>query len=136
MTSDDIQKAPEDWNYNDSALILACWLKEIAYQLAVMNERNASADQQAVDAMLKKVGLGSKVGAGSETEVRGGRGGGPYVEEILAHQRRQRQLEGQLEAANQHVKILQEQLDERTTPPNPQTSSIQRTSVPDDSSEI
>jgi len=66
MTSDEIKKSeglnPEYW---------WIWLQECAYQLAVMNERNASGDQEAVDEMLKKVGLGSQVGAGSDTEVRG-----------------------------------------------------------------
>jgi hypothetical protein len=75
MTSDEIQRTIDRGKKlgadgdEEAAKRLPLW--EIAYQLAVMNERNASGDQQAVDAMLKKVGLGSPVGADSDKAVRG-----------------------------------------------------------------
>ena len=65
MTSDEIKNE----NKLDSQYFWI-WLKECAYQLAVMNERNASGDQRAVDEMLKKVGLGSTVPPGSDSALR------------------------------------------------------------------
>jgi hypothetical protein len=86
MTSDEIQShravysadqdPPCNGDTTDLAYSQICWLKEIAYQLAVMNEREDQQDRQLIEHQraiedLIHERLGSNVGAGSETEVRG-----------------------------------------------------------------
>lgn len=44
------------------------WLREIAYQLAVLNERNAERDDEGVRQILKKVGLGSPAVEGQDAK--------------------------------------------------------------------
>lgn len=56
MTSDEIRSAVST-NAIDTTDRMALW--EIAYQLAIMNKRNASGDEEAVQKMLNKVSLGS-----------------------------------------------------------------------------
>jgi hypothetical protein len=148
MTSDELRRV-----ITGEVLCPVDPLWEIAYQLAVMNERNASGDEQAVDAMLKKVGLGSKVGAGSETEVRGKDKPDLDMPDWIC-QCGYTNLAVRSKCRN-FICGLPRPADRRTTPPNPQTSSIQtkedlrcsiedamrrserqRTAVPDDSSEI
>jgi hypothetical protein len=105
----------------------AFWLAEIAYQLAVMNERNASGDQQAVDAMLKKVGLGSTVPPDSESALRGDNLWHALswaLIQIRNHNSSARYVTDDA-ALHEAEALLNRTADERTTPPNPQTSSIQ-----------
>jgi hypothetical protein len=75
MTSDEIKNAT-----NLDSQYFWLWLKEIAYQLAVSNERNAKKDQQeeldifAQDTerrLMKNMSVASPVGTDSSTEVRG-----------------------------------------------------------------
>jgi hypothetical protein len=58
MISNEIKKAPEaDATYNSEGHLLAqvvWWVKEIAYQLAVMNERNAAQDQREIERVQKQ----------------------------------------------------------------------------------
>jgi hypothetical protein len=127
-----------------------CWLKQIAYQLAVMNEQRNDEwrweqerywDEQE---RLNAKSSGSKVGAGSETEVRG------RSELYCGHywvwyesEWRLAKWDGEdwdvlgwgATVPMRHVIIGKRvaeapqrppsTADERTTPPNPQTSSIQ-----------
>jgi hypothetical protein len=138
MTSDEIQShravysadsdPPCNGDSTDLAYSQVCWLKELAYQLAVMNERNASGDQQAVDEMLKKVGLGSPVRAASETEVRGDGENKSDLDRwtmpdwICKCGYRNNAIRSR--CRNFYCRSPRP-ADERTTPPNPQTSSIQ-----------
>jgi hypothetical protein len=80
MTSDEIKAA----NNLDSQYFWL-WLKECAYQLAVMNERNASGDESMSPAEL--------------------------TDDRMHAYKRIGQLERELAAANQHMKILQESID-------------------------
>jgi hypothetical protein len=138
-------------------------LWEIAYQLAVLNERQ-SKPVPGMGNMLRgpwfggyDESLGSKLGAGSETEVRRGR---LDIEEVLLGMATESATEvyqahediavrasilgdyllawSSLRPALRYEVQMFIETHRRTTPPNPQTSPIQRqrTSVPDDSSEI
>jgi hypothetical protein len=69
VTSQEITAHVERWHLINQAGANPQW--EIAYQLAVMNERNASGDEEGIQRMLKKVGLGSPVNTESHPEVRG-----------------------------------------------------------------
>jgi hypothetical protein len=132
MTSDEIQRTIQRGiklgteGDEEAAKRLPLW--EIAYQLAVMNERNASGDQQAVDEMLKKVGLGSPVRAASETEVRGDGENKSDLDRwtmpdwICKCGYRNNAIRSR--CRNFYCRSPRP-ADERTTPPNPQTSSIQ-----------
>jgi hypothetical protein len=132
MTSDEIQRTIQRGiklgteGDQEAAKRLPLW--EIAYQLAVMNERNASGDQQAVDEMLKKVGLGSPVRAASETEVRGDGENKSDLDRwtmpdwICKCGYRNNAIRSR--CRNFYCRSPRP-ADERTTPPNPQTSSIQ-----------
>ena len=51
--------------FQGTAINTDFWLAEIAYQLAVLNERNAAGDTEAVNAMLGKVGLFASVLSGT-----------------------------------------------------------------------
>ncbi len=128
MTSDEIQKGSADWK--------GTWLKEIAYQLAVMNERSTKLESvqsspwpgaiaQEFPANIGQA-LGSSVPAGSESAVRGGHqaaaipaGLEPYCGWCRLLKRAwQTDPECPANPAGRTA-------DERTTPLNPQTASIQ-----------
>ncbi len=51
--------------FQGTAINTDFWLAEIAFQLAVLNERNAAGDTEAVNALLGKVGLPASVPSGS-----------------------------------------------------------------------
>jgi len=124
MTSEEIRERNEGkWIGENKAL----W--EIAYQLAVMNERN---DVPKLKHNPFGEALGSTVDAGSETEVRGDCG--EQLRTMLANTLRPILTRASVHAgfsdwlasAIEQEFILTERVsNERTTPPNPQTSSIQ-----------
>jgi hypothetical protein len=138
MTSDEIQKSDID------PRATFYWLKEIAYQLAVMNEHRNDEwrweqerywDEQE---RLNAKSSGSKVGAGSESEVRGDRWRGELCRRGFHRfdgpvRNDSRCLNcgwtsGEIFTAQHEENVragMEYKANERTTPPNPQTTSIQ-----------
>jgi hypothetical protein len=158
MTSDEIKAQVSDYDPDTTGGASAIWLKEIAYQLAVLNERELRVTEtlalrmNAIEMHLKR--LGSPVGADSDKTAHGGIDGfePPPVGIFNSHRFvkvRGNRFCGHCGAGEHHA------THERTTRTDPQTASIQdkenlrcsiedamrrsdriQPRVPDDSSEI